>query len=53
MIAGYCAFEETCARLCVDFFDKRPNDDPRDRVSVAMAALLKPGRPSPERQSGR
>ena len=42
MIARYCPFEETRARLCIDLFDKCPGDDPRDRVGMAMATPLKP-----------
>jgi hypothetical protein len=41
MIARNCPFEETCAQLCVAFFEKYPNDALRDRVSRAMSALLK------------
>ncbi|MBI5725225.1 MAG: hypothetical protein HZA50_14795 [Planctomycetes bacterium] len=51
MAAKNCQFEETSARLYMDFFEKYPNNDLRDRVSRAFALLLKrqtdfPGDPS-------
>ena len=41
MIARKLSFVETCTRLYIDFFKKYPNNDLRDRVSLALAALLK------------
>jgi hypothetical protein len=43
-------FEGACARLYIEFFENFPNDDLRDRVSRALAMLLKrqsefPGEP--------
>ena len=34
-------FEEACARLHSDFFQKSPNDELRDLVSEALVSLLK------------
>ena len=36
-----CTLEEACAKLYSAFFDQFPNDDLRDRVSIALALLLK------------
>lgn len=41
MIAKKPSFVEIVAPLYIAFFDKYPNDDLRDRVSTALAALLK------------
>ena len=41
MAAENNTFMEACGKLFAAFFDKHHNDDLRDRVSVAMASLLK------------
>ena len=41
MIARNPSFVETCTRLYIDFFEKYPNNDLCDRVSLALAAMLK------------
>ena len=41
MIARNPSFVETCTRLYIDFFEKYPNNDLCDRVSLALAVLLK------------
>jgi hypothetical protein len=51
MIARKCPFEETCVGLYIAFFEKYPDNDLRDRVSLALAARLKrkktfPGAPA-------
>jgi hypothetical protein len=50
MIARKPSFIETIAPLLVEFFEKHPNNDLRDRVSVALAKLARsktnfPGKP--------
>ncbi|MFB3893593.1 MAG: hypothetical protein ACE15C_16390 [Phycisphaerae bacterium] len=45
-------FEGTCARLYIEFFEKFPNDELRDAVSVALALLLKRQRDFPGEPGG-